>query len=376
MRHGDVVSTFEKMFAERVGAKHAIGMTNGTVTLEVALRAMDVGKGDTVQTTPLTMAATTIAILNAGATPRYHDVDSDTWLMRMEEGWATYMPVSLYGLHMPGLGTCSIDDAAQTLRPHSGAAFTSYSLQRSKILNTGEGGVLVTNSDHFAEKARSIASLGYKLSASQSRIDSSAIKSPDTERHHIYPSLNARMNDATAALGIQELYAADYLLNRRREAAAHYLRAIEECSWIRPQRDVTHSGHDYWTFAIALESKELWRPFTDAIVRHGGEMPYGAWALTFDEPMFRLPGGVLLPTDGLTWKERCPNAISLQPCLVQFQTNDLASAERNAKAVKEAIKWLDVTRRQRKAFEGWHPIPQLAPLDRIPSADATGTPCS
>ncbi len=351
--YGATVTQFEREFAAYVGATHAIAMTNGTVTLEVALRALGIGPGEKVATTPLTMAATSMAILNVGAVPVYCDVDPRTWLMgELGLGNVWLLPVSLYGLHRSLDFTTDIDDAAQTLRPHGAALFTSYSFQRSKILNTGEGGMLVTDNDDLAATARSIASLGYDLTQS-SRIDKAAIKSPDAVRH-VRSGLNARMNDATAALGLGQLAHADELKATRRRAAALYREATAGCDWLTPQYVPDGWTHDYWCYTVALalplegvmtahspDGDYLvpklknrawdWKRLADAIVRHGGEMPYGAWRLTYEEPAFRH-----LATDGT-----CPEAEWLQPSLMQFQTNDLDSADRNANALRRAIKELD-----------------------------------
>ena len=325
MKHGACVSEFEAAFADCVNAKHAIAMTNGTCTIEVALRALGVKPGDQVKTTALTMAATTIAILNVGAVPVYCDVNPDTWLMEPTAGWT--LPVSLYGLHVQG-DWPSVDDAAQTLRRHGGAQFTSYSTQRSKIVNTGEGGVLVTNDSDLADLARSISSLGYRLPGGKSRIDSAAIKSPTYERHHVYPSQNARMNDITAVEGLTQLAKADTLLLYRFECAALYQEVIRNTSWLTPQLVPDGWRHDYWAFAVACDTPARALQLSEAIVRHGGEKPYPAWLLSFSEPAFRRldPG-----------PDACPVARSLQPRLIQMQTNSIDSATRNAIALRKAI---------------------------------------
>jgi perosamine synthetase len=349
MRHGDSVTEFEEAFAELVGGRYAVAVTNGTVSLEIALLANGISEGSIIHTTPLTMAATTIAILNAGGIPRYEDVDPSTWLMKLPKDAGYCLPVSLYGLGVSWCGSSDVDDAAQTVRLHGHAAFTSYSLQRSKILNTGEGGVLVTNSEELATEAREIASLGYKLGASRSRIDSNAIKSPDTQRHHRRRSLNARMNDLTARRGLEQVHMAATYMEERLDCAQLYDRAIEGCEWITPQFHPLGSSHSYWCYAIALRDKSLWKPFTEAVVRHGGEMPYGAWMTSYLEPGLKHLGH-----PGL-----CPIAEDLQPRLVQGQTNSLESAERNAKAWRRAIEDISL---------------QADRPDRF--ADATGTPCS
>lgn len=357
-----MVSQFEREFAAYVGAKFAVSASNGTVTLQAALVALGVKPGDRVATTPLTMAATSIAILNVGAVPVYCDVDARTWLMdKANPDDRALLGVSLYGLHWRGAGhdyrdgkrwrreRGIIDDAAQTLAPYRDGAyggapdFKSYSLQRSKILNTGEGGVLVTDDEALAMVARSYLSLGYQMSATQARIDSAAIKASDYARHHRYPAINGRMNDVTAALGLERLAHADRLLAERREAAALYVDAIAGCDWLAPQYVPEGWSHDYWTFAVACDTPERARWLQAAVEQMGGERPYAAWRLTYQEPAFAHldprptdyevgSGGPVTARGAL-----CPNAESLQPRLLQFQTNDLASAERNAKALRLAI---------------------------------------
>jgi len=324
MKHGEWVTRLEHAFAERVGAKYAIAMTNGTVTLEVALRTLRVGVGDKIETTPLTMSATSMAILNVGAMPMYRDVDPKTWLMR-EPTQRLAIGVSLYGLHYPH--PVAIDDAAQTLRPHGGASFTSYSFQRSKIVQTGEGGMLVTDDRALAVRARSIASLGYDLGATQSRIDVATLKSPTAVRH-VRHGMNARMNDITAQEGIRQLARADELLAIRRACYELYSTVTHGIAGVTPQHIPHGAGHDHWAFTIALDDADAVRPLQDAIVARGGERPYGAWRLTFDEPAFAhegINGG---------W---CFNARSLQPRLLQFQTNDLGTAALNARALRAAL---------------------------------------
>jgi perosamine synthetase len=119
----------------------------------------------------------------------------------------------------------------------------------------------------------------------------------------------------------------DDLVAERREAAALYRAAISDCSWIRPQHVPDGWTHDYWSFAVALERADLWHPFAEAVERHGGTRPFAAWRLTYQEPAFRH-----LAEDGC-----CPVAEDLQPRIVAGQTNDLASAQRNADAWHAAI---------------------------------------
>lgn len=327
------VGDFERAFGEYVGARYCIALCNGTATLHTALVAWKGVLGEQlkrVQVPPLTMSATTIAVLQAGLEVEFADVDPDTWIMRGDSS-AHHITVSLYGLHTPWRG---IIDAAQTLAAHSPlSAFTSYSFQASKILALGEGGMLATNDEGLATRAREFSSLGYRMWADSAAIPKRALKDPAFTRHHTYPAWNYRMAPALARMAMlhgEHESARSRWDDRKRDrhdCAALYRDAVAGCSWIRPQHTPEGWTHDAWSFAVALESADLWHPFADAIERHGGTRPFAAWRLTYQEPAFRH-----LAEDGC-----CPIAEDLQPRICAGQTNDLESAKRNAAAWECAI---------------------------------------
>jgi perosamine synthetase len=361
MRNGQHVAEFEKEFASYVGAKYAIALANGTCTLHTALAALGVTAGDRVAVPCLTMSATTIAVLHAGAVPAFCDVDPDTWLsVGKLEGHGIH--VSLYGLHHPDGWPGWIDDAAQTLRPHDpDNSFTSYSFQASKILALGEGGMLVTDSEELATRAREFSSLGYRMNANQPRIDPATLKSPDYARHYSL-GFNYRMSDLVAE---RALYDADYGWKRdfakhcdelkqvRQDCAAMYAEAIEGCEWLTPQHVPEGWSHDYWAYTVKVEDHMphiqftglkhsipcRWNTLAHLIEYRGGERPYAAWRLTYDEPALQhlCPPELRLRHVRRGKFGPCPVAEDLQPRLLQFQTNDIGSARRNAAALKKAI---------------------------------------
>jgi perosamine synthetase len=335
---GRMVARLEESFAKYVGAKHAIAMTNGTVTLQVAIEAMGwtAAHPDTpeayfhVAVPPLTMSATTAAVVAARGTPYFVDVEPDTWILDEDLIGPVGVGVSLFGL---GCEAADIDDAAQSLRQCGGARFTSYSFQSSKHISSGEGGMLVTNDDELAARARSFASLGYDLSAS-SRIDRMAIRDPDAIRHVRF-GINARMNDVTAAVVLAQLEFADQILAERAACAEMYRQAHQGCSWLTPQHVPDGATHTWWCYPLLMARGiyadiKRWRLMSDVIVSHGGEKPYACWRLTFDEPAYKH----LKPEGG------CPVAESIQPRLLLFQTNDLTAAEKNAEALRRTIREL------------------------------------
>lgn len=325
---GFMVKRFEKAFADLVGAKYAIAMCNGTATLHTALHVIGVEAGDIVAVPPLTMASTTMAVLHAGAIPLFVDVDPNYWLMGPTKGPS--IGVSLYGLE--GDFPC-IDDAAQTVRKHK-APLTSYSLQSSKILTCGEGGVLTTNDGQQAQTARRFASLGYPLDGS-SNIDVKRLKRPCAVRH-VAMGWNYRMSDLQAAVALAQVQRFPTLSMGRVCAGRLYLQVLQAvgADWACPQGVPKGRAHHFWCFPILLlENGPDFKTFAAAVERHGGERPYAAWRITYHEPAFRQ----------YEPKAGCPVAESLQPRMVQLQTNfpDGGAGERAAVAVGRAIQELN-----------------------------------
>ena len=174
---------FETAFAEYQGAKHGVLMANGTITMEVALKALGIGWGDEVIIPALTFAATAYAPIAAGALPVIVDVTPDTWCIDPDQVEAAItpktkaiMPVHL-GHHMADMdrimaiaakhGLAVVEDCAHAHGQQwqgKGAGcigdFGSFSHQSSKILTSGEGGSLLTSDDDLARRAHSLIDCG------------------------------------------------------------------------------------------------------------------------------------------------------------------------------------------------------------------------
>jgi dTDP-4-amino-4,6-dideoxygalactose transaminase len=180
---GRNAADFEERFAAYQGARHGVLMMNGTVTMEVACKALDIGWGDEVIVPALTFAATAYAPMAAGALPVIVDVTADTWCIDPELVDAAVtprtkaiIPVHL-GHQMADMdriveiadrhGLALIEDCAhahgQRWRDRGAGcfgAFGSFSHQSSKILTSGEGGSLLTDDEALARRAHSIVDCG------------------------------------------------------------------------------------------------------------------------------------------------------------------------------------------------------------------------
>jgi dTDP-4-amino-4,6-dideoxygalactose transaminase len=174
---GPEVAAFEQEFAEYCGARHAIGVANGTDALTIALRALGVGPGDEVVVPSFTFYASAEAIPPTGATPVFCDVDPETFLATPETVNAALTPrtkavivVHLFGNVAPvreieALGVPVLEDAAQAAGARAadgrraGALGTAatFSFYPSKNLGAfGDAGAVVTGDDALAERVRTL----------------------------------------------------------------------------------------------------------------------------------------------------------------------------------------------------------------------------
>jgi 3-amino-5-hydroxybenzoate synthase len=180
---GIEVAQFEKEFARYHGAKHAVALTNGTHALEVAIAAAGIGPGDEVIIPDFTFVATASAVLSVGALPVMVDVRRDTYCIdpALVEEAVTSRTRAVIAVHMGGhpadldrLGDLAakkdlllIEDSAHAhgsqwrgrMIGSFGLAGT-FSFQSSKLMTSGEGGVIVTNFERFEREARSIHDCG------------------------------------------------------------------------------------------------------------------------------------------------------------------------------------------------------------------------
>lgn len=180
---GPKAAAFEGAFAAYQGARYGILMANGTITMEVALKALDIGWGDEVIVPALTFVATAYAPMAAGALPVIVDVTPETWTIDPDQVEAAItprtraiIPVHL-GQQMADMdrlteiaerhGLAIVEDCAHAhgqMWKDRGAgcigAFGSFSHQSSKILTAGEGGSLLTNDERLARRAHSLIDCG------------------------------------------------------------------------------------------------------------------------------------------------------------------------------------------------------------------------
>jgi dTDP-4-amino-4,6-dideoxygalactose transaminase len=281
---GPQVTAFEQAVAAYVGARHAVATTNCTTALHLALLCSGVGPGDEVIVPSFTFIATANVVLHAGATPVFVDIDPRTYNMdpALLEAAITprtraIMPVDQIGLAAdldPILEVAArhnlrlIEDAAPAIgatyhgrRVGSISPLTCFSFHPRKSITTGEGGMITTDDDALAARARVLRSHGASIS--------------DLARHQAatvmleeYGELgyNYRMTDIQAAVGIEQLKKVDWILERRRSLGERYTRLLAGIPGITPPYAPAEAPHTYQSYAVRLDPA-LWPPRDEVMGR-------------------------------------------------------------------------------------------------------------
>jgi perosamine synthetase len=222
---------FEQMLAEQVGARHAAAVSSGTAGLHLLVRSYEIGAGDEVITTPFSFASSTNCFLYEGATPVFVDIDPVTWDIDTAAIEAAITPrtkaivtVDIFGYPCEldpikdlaaKHGLAVIDDACEALgaeykgkRVGGHGVPAVFAFYPNKQMTTGEGGIVVTDSE---EQWRLVKSL-----SNQGRGDDG----PWLE--HVRLGYNYRLDDLSAALGVAQLEKLDRILELRSQVAERY----------------------------------------------------------------------------------------------------------------------------------------------------------
>jgi perosamine synthetase len=263
---GPKTRQFEAAFAAAVGAKHAVALNSCTAAMHLALEAIGLRRGDEVITTPYTFAATAEVVRYFDARPVLVDIDERSFNMRPDllAAAITRRTRAIIAVHIAGLpadlGAIHdiarwhdlpvIDDAAHAFpasyagqRIGSLSQFTCFSFYATKTITTGEGGMLCTNDDRWAERCRIMALHG---------ISKDVWKRYTAEGSWYYeivaPGYKYNMTDIAAGMGLAQLRKAERMWQRRRAIAQRYNQAfagLPELQIPHDQPDCQHAWHLY-----------------------------------------------------------------------------------------------------------------------------------
>lgn len=288
---GPSVAEFERRFAEVVGAKHAVAVSSGTAALHLAMAAAGIGPGDRTITSPNTFLASANCSAYVGAVPDFCDIDPVTYNMcpnSLQQLWRddvrAVVAVDYAGQSsdMPTIsklahsrGAVVIEDASHAVGGrfvHDGRAWkigghpwadaTIFSFHPVKTITTGEGGMLVTDNEHYAAKARELRNHG--MVRETSRLVGLGSGGHFTERGPWYYEMqqlgfNYRISDLQCALGISQLNRLSTFVTRRREIVQQYNDAFHKLDCVttpglRNDRDAAEISWHLYTLLVDFRS--------------------------------------------------------------------------------------------------------------------------
>ncbi|MDC6176353.1 DegT/DnrJ/EryC1/StrS aminotransferase family protein [Ralstonia solanacearum] len=277
---GNVCRAFEREFAAWLGVPHAVALANGTLALDVALKALDIGPGDEVVVTPRTFLASASSIVLAGATPIFADVDPDSQNITADTIRAVLTPrtKAVICVHLAGW-PCDMDPIMALARKHGlaviedcaqahGAMYKgravgtigdigAWSFCQDKIMTTGgEGGMVTTNRRDLWERMWSYKDHGKSWEAVYER------KHPVGFRWvHESFGTNWRMLEMQAAIGRIQLTRMPEWSRRRQANASVLAQALSTCASVRvprPSSDITHAWYKFYAFVDPQQLAPGW----------------------------------------------------------------------------------------------------------------------
>lgn len=313
LTQGAQVDAFERKVAEYVGAKHAIALTSCTTGLHLALLALGIGPGDEVIIPSLSFIATANAVLHAGATPIFADIDGRTFNLDpiKAEAAITARTRAIIPVHQIGLaadmdpfldiagrhGLETVEDAACALgakykgRPvGSIGRLTVFSFHPRKSITTGEGGMITTDDDHLAARLRRLRTHGMSVAAHDRHIASKV-----TIETYDEIGFNYRMTDIQGAIGVAQLARLDGILERRRALALRYNRQLgERIPDLVTPLEPDYGRHSYQSYMVLLSPDWDREAIMQHMLSQGISTRRGVMASHL-EPAYRSRGRVAHP---------------------------------------------------------------------------------
>jgi len=279
---GPNVQAFEEEFARYVDVKHAIGVANGTDSLILSLRALGIGAGDEVITTPWTFFASAETVSLVGATPVFADIRADTFCLDPESvakclssRTRAILPVHIFG-HAADMDAIMqiarerklavIEDCAQSFGARSGGRVTgsigdtgSFSFYPTKVLGCyGDGGMITTNRDDLNEHIRRLRNHG-------------AVK----PFLHAEIGMNSRLDEIQAALLRLKLRVINRDIEARRSVAAEYTRRFAGTP-VKAPVALTPDSHAFNLYTVRLPKRDAVREaLVNAQIGHSLCYPQG-----------------------------------------------------------------------------------------------------
>lgn len=261
---GKYIEAFEKKWANYCGMRHGIAVSNGTVALETAIKCLGLTSEDEIILPTFTIISCALAIIYSGCKPVLVDSEPRTWTIdvnkiedKITSRTKAIMPVHIYGhpCNMDKIrdlakrfGLIIIEDAAEA----HGAEYkgekcgglgdiSCFSFYANKIITTGEGGMVLTNNDEYAQKARSLRNLCFR---------------EDRRFYHTELGNNFRLTNMQAAIGLAQIEKIDKLIEKKRWMGSKYNEHLKDIPGIILPVEEVWAKNVYWMYGIVLDNKK------------------------------------------------------------------------------------------------------------------------
>lgn len=267
---GPEIKEFEEMVAKYVGRKYAVAFNSGTSALHAVLLAYGIGKGDEAIVPSFTFISTANAPLFVGAKPVFAEIEDETYGLdpedvkeRINEKTKAIMPIHYGGAPCKNIKELKeiaedhnillIEDAAESLGARVGDKMVGsfgdaamFSFCQNKVITTGEGGVVVTDSKKIYEKLKLICSHG--------RFETANYFTSSGQIDYITLGYNFRMPTMIAVLGISQMKKLDKVVEMRRKSAEYYTSILKNIEGIKPPMPPPNFYHVYQMYTIQVNN--------------------------------------------------------------------------------------------------------------------------
>ena len=284
LTQGPHIAEFERAFAEYLGVKYAIAVSHGTAALHLCTLALGVKKGDKVITTPITFVASANCVRYAGGEVMFADIDPETYLLDIHKvrqllesapkgSYKGIIPVDFTGravdleafrkladeygcwiiedaCHAPGGYFIDSKGTKHNCGNGDFADLAIFSFHPVKHIAAGEGGMITTNNEKLYHKLRNLRTHGIQQIPELRQFNHGIWYYEMQEL-----GFNYRLTDFQAALGTSQLKRAEAGLERRREIAAIYEKALLSRPYVRRQAGVVR-GHAYHLYVVEFENRD------------------------------------------------------------------------------------------------------------------------
>lgn len=292
---GPFVGEFENKWAEFCGVDHAVAVSNGTTALQLALNVIGLEPGDEVIVPSLTFGSTATAVVHQAGVPVFADIDRDLYTLDhtdlercLSEETKAIIPVHLYGhpAEMDEINEFAekhdlhvIEDAAQAHGARykgdvagSLADIGCFSFYATKNITTGEGGIITTDDDEFADQLRLLRNHGL-----------------EGRDNHVDLGYNFRMDELNGAIGTEQVDRLPEFNDARRRISERLIDELADLEWLRTPTVRDYVDHAYFWApfevrpeVIGLSGKEVW----EQLGEHSVETRHRYTTPLYDQPVF------------------------------------------------------------------------------------------